>query len=110
MTRWTTTRIDNHSLARFIGPHPYVVLSCHAAIPAPHLFLFLRLMRELNTLGADDCEFHVFYIDVDERTGIPTPQVEIIGDAERSFETVADRYERLYQLTIKQKPSLKLGF
>jgi len=110
MTRWTTTRIDNHSLARFIGPHPYVVLSCHAAIPEPHLFLFLRLMRELNTLGADDCEFHVFYIDVDERTGIPTPQVEIIGDAERSFEIVANRYERLYQLTIKQKPSLKLGF
>ena len=110
MTRWTTTRIDNHSLARFIGPHPYVVLSCHAAIPEPHLFLFLRLMRELNTLGADDCEFHVFYIDVDERTGIPTPQVEIIGDAERSFEIVANRYERLYQRTIKQKPSLKLGF
>jgi len=40
MTRWATTRIDNHSLARFIGPHPYVVLSCHANIPEPHLFLF----------------------------------------------------------------------
>ena len=69
MTRWATTRIDNHSLARFIGPHPYVVLSCHAAIPAPHLFLFLRLMRDLNTLGTGGCEFHIFYIDIDEKAG-----------------------------------------
>ncbi|MAK42957.1 MAG: hypothetical protein CMN80_02205 [Spongiibacter sp.] len=98
MTRWTTTRIDNHSLARFIGPHPYVVLSCHAAIPAPHLFLFLRLMRELNTLGTDDCEFHVFYIDIDERTGIPTPQVECVGQANPAFEHLADRYSALYRL------------
>ena len=97
MTRWTTTRIDNHSLARFIGPHPYVVLSCHSAIPAPHLFLFLRLMRELNTLGKDDCEFHVFYIDVDERTGIPTPHVDVIGSHSLWFDEIAERYEKLYR-------------
>lgn len=58
-------------------------------------------MRELNTLGADDCEFHVYYIDVDERTGIPTPQVEIIGSQSKQglFEALASRYEKNYRQT-----------
>ncbi len=54
-------------------------------------------MRELNTLGKDDCEFHVFYIDVDERTGIPTPHVDVIGSHSLWFDEIAERYEKLYR-------------
>lgn len=93
----TTTRIDNQSLSRFIGPHQHVVLSCHADIPQQHLFLFLRLMGELNAMGSDESEFHVFYIDIDDSTGIPTPQVECVGKRVDAFDELAGRYEGLYR-------------
>ena len=49
-------------------------------------------------MGSDESEFHVFYIDIDDSTGIPTPQVECVGKRVDAFETLATRYEELYRM------------
>jgi hypothetical protein len=53
-------------------------------------------MHELYAMGSDESEFQVFYIDIDDSTGIPTPQVECVGQTEKAFDVLADRYEKLY--------------
>jgi hypothetical protein len=50
-------------------------------------------MHELYAMGSDESEFQVFYIDIDDSTGIPTPQVEVVGKRVDAFETPTTQYE-----------------
>ena len=70
---------DKHSLTLFVGQHEFLTLSCQAIIDARYVFLFIRLLRELNALSSQQSAFHVFYIDIDKRTGIPTPSIDVLG-------------------------------
>ena len=90
--------IDNLTLTDFIGEHDNLTLSCHAEICERYQFLFLRLMRELNRISHQGAQIHVFYIDIDEQTGIPTPQVEVVGREPQEFGLLCDRYALLYKL------------
>ncbi|MCH1918017.1 hypothetical protein L9G15_01060 [Shewanella sp. A3A] len=92
--------IDNNTLTGYLGEHPNLTLSCSAEVDERYTFLFLRLMRELKRLSQADAQIHVFYIDIDKRTGVPTPQVEVIGQAPSEFELLCDRYELLYKLAL----------
>jgi len=89
--------INNDSLTAIIGEHPHLVLSCHATINERFQFLFLRLMHELNVLSTEAIQIHIYYIDIDDSTGIPTPQVDIVGREPLEFVTLADRYGLLYK-------------
>lgn len=92
--------LDNNRLTNFIGDHTNLVLSCYAEINERYQFLFLRLMSELNRLSSETVQIHVYYIDVDEPTGIPTPQVDIMGKEPLDFGLLCDRYAQLYQRAI----------
>ncbi len=89
--------LNNKILNDYIGDHFNLTLSCSAEIDERYQFLFLRLMKELNRLSSNKAQIHVFYIDTDKKTGIPTPQVEIIGKEPAGFELLCDRYELLYK-------------
>ncbi len=88
---------DKHSLTLFVGQHEFLTLSCQAIIDARYVFLFIRLLRELNALSSQQSAFHVFYIDIDKRTGIPTPSIDVLGIEPPEYRRLCDRYEMLYR-------------
>lgn len=88
---------DKHTLNRFVGEHEFLTLSCQATIDARYAFLFLKLLRELNALSCEQSVFHIFYIDIDNLTGIPTPSIDVLGIEPPEYQRLCDRYEMLYR-------------
>ena len=91
--------LDDERLTVFIGEHPNLVLSYSVQICERYQFLFLRLMRELVDLSNDKLPIHIYIVEIDETTGIPTPHLDVMGSVPDKINKLCDRYEHLYNVS-----------